>query len=312
MGFALETYHRRRLEGMTEVFNAETACEPHIARLTPELFVELAEKKSHFDANGVFVAVDGDAVLGWVHACVAPGSEPHHDPATPIAQIRMLIYPGDQLKVGGALVAEATRWLKGSGQTRLLAIHAQNGYPFYRGLWMGGEPMCPNSLPHLQLALEVGGYRNTQESIFMSARVADAPPECSAAVPVELLDEPAEMRHEGMRESWAGFEPVWTRALLNGEQVGSMGWVVLPHLTETLGAPAMSIWCLGVSEQHRRKGIAAALISRAMRQSYAQGARFASVGTQLWNAPAHATYAKFGFTPHCVMVGRTLELAAET
>ncbi len=30
--------------------------------------------------------------------------------------------------------------------------------------------------------------------------------------------------------------------------------------------------------------------------------------TQLWNAPAHATYTKLGFRPRCVLVGRTLDL----
>jgi len=311
VGFSLETYDRQHLEGMGDLFNAETAYEGHIAKLNPERFMELVESKSHFDPAGLLVAVEGGNVVGWTHACVAPGSEPYHDPAKPAAQIRMLIYPRHRLKVGGALVAEATNWLKKSGQSRLFAIHAQHGYPFYRGLWMGGEPMAPNSLPHLQLALEVGGYHNTQESIFMAAQMASAPAEARAAVAIELVDEPAEMRHEAMRESWTGFAPMRTRALLNGEEVGSTGWVVLPHLGETLGAPGMSIWSLGVREEHRRKGIAAALIARAMRLSYAQGARFASVGTQLWNAPAHATYAKFGFVPHCVLVGRTLDLEAE-
>jgi GNAT superfamily N-acetyltransferase len=56
------------------------------------------------------------------------------------------------------------------------------------------------------------------------------------------------------------------------------------------------------------RGIATARISRAMARAYAEGARFASVGTQLWNAPAHATYARLGFRPHCVLVGRSLAL----
>ena len=63
--------------------------------------------------------------------------------------------------------------LERSGINPQLGIHAQVGYPFYRGLWMGGEPMGPAHLPHIQLALEVGGYKNTQESIFMTARLVD-------------------------------------------------------------------------------------------------------------------------------------------
>jgi GNAT superfamily N-acetyltransferase len=81
-----------------------------------------------------------------------------------------------------------------------------------------------------------------------------------------------------------------------------------PHLADRLGAPSLNIWGLGVREQHRQKGIATALVSQVMARSYALGARFASVGTQLWNAPAHATYAKLGYKPYCIVVGRTLNL----
>ena len=94
---------------------------------------------------------------------------------------------------------------------------------------------------------------------------------------------------------------------IGDEEVGSIGWVVLPHLDQ-LGAPCMNIWGLGVNETYRRKNIASALVSRALASAHAQGARFASVGTQLWNAPAHATYTKLGFRPHTILVGRTLDL----
>ena len=136
MNFSIDTYDRKYLEGMAELYNAETDFEPYIAPLTPERFVDLIEKKSYFDPEGLFVAIESSSVVGWVHACVAPGSEGHHDPANPVPRIRMLIFPRDELKIGMALVSEATNWLKKSGQKRFLAIHAQMGYPFYRGLWL--------------------------------------------------------------------------------------------------------------------------------------------------------------------------------
>ncbi len=306
MSFSIETYDRKYLDGMTVLYNAETDFEAHIAPLNPERFVELVERKSYFDATGLFVAVESGRVVGWIHACIAAGSEGHHAPENKIPRIRMLIYPRDQLKVGSALVAEATEWLKKSGQKQFLAIHAEVGYPFYRGLWLGCEPMCPMTLPHVQLVLEVGGYKNTQESIFMVVEVCSLPKEVCADMEVEFVESAAEMVHEPMRESWVGFEPMRTRALVDNEPVGSIGWVILPHVAERLGAPCMNIWGLGVSTEHRRKKIATALVSRAMAQSYKLGARFASVTTQLWNAPAHATYAKLGFIPHCIVVGRTL------
>lgn len=303
----IDTYDRRYLEGMAALWNAETAFEPHIAPLDPDRFVTLVEGKSSFDPAGLFVALEGEEVVGWVHACIAAGSEPWQDPTKKVPRIRMLLYPRERLKVGSALVAEATEWLKRSGETQLLAMHARVGYPFYRGLWMGGEPMCPVTLPHLHLAFEAGGYKNTQESIFMVADMPSVPKALPAAANITLADSPAEMRHEPMRESWVGFAPLRTCALIGEEEVGSIGWVLLPHL-DRLGAPCVNIWSLGVKEQHRRRGIASLLVSHVMVRGYGMGARSASVATQLWNAPAHATYARLGFRPYGILVGRTLDL----
>ena len=208
--------------------------------------MELVEQKSYFDPTGLFVAIESGHVVGWIHACIAPASEPHHDPENPIPRIRMLIYPRDRLKVGHALVAEATAWLKHSPQARsierpFLAMHAQAGYPLYRGLWLGGEPMCPATMPHVQLAFEVGGYKTTQESVFMVREMDSPPRERRAEVDVEFVESVAEMKQEPMRESWIGFEPMCIQALVRGEEVGSIGWVMLPHVADRLGAPCMNI-----------------------------------------------------------------------
>jgi len=308
MTFSIDTYDRKYLDGITTLYNSETAFEPYIAPLNPERFVELIEKKSYFDTDGLFVALESGKVVGWIHACVAPGSEGHHEPNNKIPRIRMLIYPRDKLKVGGALVSEATSWLKKSGQQQFWAIHAQMGYPFYRGLWLGGEPMCPTTMPHVMLAFEVGDYKITQESVCMVNEMNSPPKEIKSDLRIEFVESAAEMRHEPMRESWIGFEPMRTRAIVDGEEVGSIAWVILSHLAERLGVPCMNIWGLGVQEQYRRKGIATALVLHVMVRSYALGARFCSVGTQLWNAPAQATYAKVGYRPYCIVVGRTLNL----
>jgi GNAT superfamily N-acetyltransferase len=165
-------------------------------------------------------------------------------------------------------------------------------------------------LAHVQLALEVGGYKTGQESILLAADMPSKPKALDADVKVEYDESPAVMKHWMMRESWTGFEPMAIRAMIAGEQAGRIGWVILPHL-DRLGAPCMNIWALGVAEAHRRKGIAGALISRAMVRGYALGSRFGSVGTQLWNAPAHLSYAKLGYYPYAVLVGRSLKKSQE-
>lgn len=305
----LTPYTSSLLEPLLSLYKSETEFEPHIALLTPDRFVELVQSKSYFDAEGLIVAQDRGEVVGWIHACVAAGSQEGHDPENRIPRVRMLILPRNRQDVGQALLSEAAGYLKEKSDRReFLAFHAKVGYPFYRGLWMGGEPMCPVTLPHVHLALDVAGYKNTQESIFMTADMPTPPNEISTDLTLSLEESHVEMAHEPMRESWIGFEPRRTVAHLNGEHAGGISWVIQPHLEETLGAPCMNIWGLGVEPKHRRKGIAASLVAHAMRSSYARGARFASVGTQLWNAPAHATYAKLGFVPHTILVGRTLDI----
>jgi ribosomal protein S18 acetylase RimI-like enzyme len=170
--------------------------------------------------------------------------------------------------------------------------------------------MGPVALPHVQLAFEVGGYKNTHESVYLTARIDAPPPEPKTAGPVRIEDGPAEMLHAPMAESWQGFCPRASTAWVGPEKVGAIGWTLTPQVAERLGESAMTIWSLWVKKEHQRKGFGAALTARALANAFAAGARFASLGTQLWNAPAHATYAKLGFTPHGILVGRTLDLEA--
>ena len=283
------------------------------ASLTQELFAELVEAKSYFDPAGVLVATGARRkVLGWVHACVAPGSEPWQKPEEAVAHVRMLVFRGEDLELGTELVRRATQWLAKLGHKSVLAMHAKKGYPFYRGLWYGFEPMCPVTLPHLHVALEVAGYKITQQSIFMTAEMKTAPQPSTPAVAAEFECGPATMAHEPMRQSWVGFEPRTISVRVRGAYAGAIHWAVQPHLAAKLGAICMNIWGLGIHESFRRKGLAAALIGRAMVEAYERGARFASVGTQLWNSPAHLTYAKMGYIPNTVMMGRELNSEAGT
>jgi GNAT superfamily N-acetyltransferase len=307
MSISLETYSQCHLEAVTALYNRETAAEQHIVPLTPHRFIELVERKSYFDPEGLLVAVGDGSVLGWIHACVAPGSEPAHDPGQAVPRIRMLIFPRERPDVGTRLVTEATRWLKQFGHHEILGMHSKAGYPFYRGIWLGSEPKCPVTMPHVHMALSAAGYKSTLESVFMVGAIDRVPQEPRAAVSIALVDSETEMAHQPMRESWAGFVPMTTCAFVGEEQIGRIVWVIKPYHAERLGAPCVDVWGMGVRETHRRKGIAAALLSRVLLRGYEQGARFASASTQLWNAAAQRTYAKLGLHPHCITVGRTLE-----
>ena len=305
MSIRIQTYHRGHLEGMLNVYDTQTADERFIAPLTPEMFIGLVEKKSYFDPEGLFVAAEGDTVVGWVHACVAGGTERWHDASRLVPQIRMLLFPRHRLDVGIALVSEATRWMAQTGQPEHLAIHCKHGYPFYRGLWMGGEPMVPTRMTHIHTALSVGGFQPTAECVFQTAELNGLPTKVKAKTALEFVTAPVDMMNTFMEESWAGFEPCVTKAFVGEEQAGQIGWLMISGLSEKLGAPAVNIWMMGVSEAHRRKGIGTALVCEALTEGYRRGARFATVDTQTYNIAALSTYRKFGFLPQRIIVGRT-------
>lgn len=310
-GYTIDTYTPDYLEGMLRIYVAQIAHEPHIAPLSAFDFEQLVANKSYFDPSGLFVAHAGGEVLGWIHACVAPGTEPwnsHEDHA----HIRMFFFPPDRLAVGQALLNEATSWLRARGFEKVLAFSPANGYPFYRGVWMGSEPMLPYHLPHVHMALDGAGYRIAAEEIMMVSNLAAAPvvpvPVLPDGTPIELVEKPVLWARDAMRESWTGFAPQSIVALVAGNEVGHLGWAMLPQVAVRLGSPAHSIWGLGVNEAYRRYGIAAALIARSLALGYTQGARIASVGTQLWNIPAQRAYEKFGYRPYAVLGGRVLEI----
>jgi len=300
----LQAYDQRYLEAMTRLYNEQASHEPHVANLTPELFLSLIQTKSYFNASDLLVALERGRVAGWIHSAVSGATETWLGPQHRYARISMLVYRPSQLKVGLSLVEAALKSLASRGHDRIWVMHAEGGYPFYRGLFEGGEYMCPASLPHLHLAFVYHGCKATSQSIFKLARFDEAPPLLEAQVPTEYAEAALSPPHATVAESWVGFGPRVIYATLDGGNAGTIGWVMQPHLTAKLGVPCANIYMLGVAGQHQRKGIAAALVSRAARAAYAAGARRMTVGSQVHNQAAHNTYDKLGFVAAGLSIGR--------
>ncbi|MCC7146574.1 MAG: GNAT family N-acetyltransferase [Phycisphaeraceae bacterium] len=297
-------YESRDLEAMAELYNRQALEEPHVAPMSGLMFEELVIAKSYFDPQGLLVAREGQEVLGWIHASVAPTTEIWQDARATFARICMLVYPVGKLELGLRLVERARDWLASQGHQTLMAFHSRQGYPFYRGLWMGGERMCPTTFVHLHAALSAGGFKATAESAFLRAQLDRRPREEQAAIAAEFVDEPLDMARKSTAESWRGFAPRTIKAMVGKDQAGIIGYVMQPQLTAKLGGPCVNIYLLATNPSYQRKGIAAALVSRAVAKGYELGARRATVGTQLGNVAAHRTYERFGFKPYRLSIGR--------
>jgi GNAT superfamily N-acetyltransferase len=303
-------YSRDLLAGILEAYNLQFEDEPFAARLTPDLFLDLVESKSHFDPEGFLVALNGDEVVGWIHACTGAGTEVWQNPSQKTGRIVMLVFPPSKLPIGAALVQQAVAWLSSQIGGVMEAMHPVNGYPFYRGIFFGGEPMAPATLPHVHLVLETNGFSPAFQSVFMKAELQ------SVSLPMsntawDYVDQPAQMAHASMGESWTGFQPRQTEARLGNKTVGILRWVVLMEACTKLGSPMLNIWGLEVNPEFQRQGVASALIGSVLRHELCHGVRDASLATQLDNVAAHATYARFGFIPIRMLIGRTRPSTSE-
>ncbi|MCC7409656.1 MAG: GNAT family N-acetyltransferase [Phycisphaeraceae bacterium] len=314
MPLTLESYDARYLDGMTALYNRAAAGNAHIVPLTPGLFVELVCRKSYFDPATLLVAVDGGEVVGWVHWTVTGPTEHWYNRSRRYARISMVMVDPGRLDAGVVLVEQATAALRAQGHERLLGMHCDGGYPFYRGLFDGGEPMAPVEFIASHMALGYHGYKTAGESVFKVARMTQKPAVVEARIAMEYRDVPlAELpgQSELGNESWVGFEPRVIRAFAEGQDVGAIGYVMQPQLAARLGHPAANIFMLGVTPTFQRKGIAASLVSRMLIASWERGAREASVGSDIYNPAPHQTYAKLGFEPQGLSIGRVLSVPAD-
>lgn len=312
MGMRVDIYHDADAPAVADLFNRQTAAHEHVIPLTADALRQVVIDKPYFDPQGMLLAWadGGNTLLGYVHACVVPYTDgPQLEgPAWP--RIVMLLFESDRPDVGIELVRRATDWLRHHSDEAPTYLHPHRGYPFYRGLWYGGEPQAPLTFPHVQMALAAGGYRQTHQDVMMVAQLTSPPPRLEAACAVDYEDIAKPLAHEVQRASWIGFFPRLLTARIDGRWAGECAYVMLPQAAAKLGRPSMSIYNLAVESRFRRRGIAAALISRAQQVAFDAGARTMTVCTNLDNAPAHATYYKCGYRPHTVVNGRTWQADA--
>lgn len=306
MRWTIEAWEPRHREGVCELFNRVTAKEGQIVPLTAERFEKLVERKSYFDPAGLLVAVEAGRVVGWVHGCVVGNTEAMEGPGTPLPRIQMLIHEGDRLREGAALVGEITKYLTARSNEEVTALHPYRGYPYYRGLWLGGEPQMAMWIGQMQTVLGGCDYALSHQDLFMVGKMESKPSEPAARLEgIEYVSRATELKHEVMAQSWTGFEPRVIQAMVKGEKVAELGWVFIEPAKEKLGAPSMNIYNLWTGEKYRRLGIGSALVGRSLGEAYALGARHMNVCTQMWNAPAQPTYFKHGFVPYGYLCGRT-------
>lgn len=113
----------------------------------------LVFSQTYFDPAGLIAALDGDRVVGYVHAGFGPNADESglsHDRGVICA---VMVHPEYRRRgIGRELVARAERYLAAAGSATIFAGPSEGLDPFYVGLYGGSRPSGflesdPNAAP---------------------------------------------------------------------------------------------------------------------------------------------------------------------
>jgi GNAT superfamily N-acetyltransferase len=296
-------YSPDRAEDVARIFCAATADHPYCGVLTADLVRERLCAPSYFDPAALLLAYRGGRPVGYAHGAFGKPRDGESAPNLCVGNVRGLFFPPDDVAAGKALLDELVGYFRSRGAEDLQGWGSFAGYPFYRGLYVGTEPVAAASHAHVLVRFAQAGFRVNQFSIFLARPLEACPPAAQATSPVELVEEPLAPASTWETETWVGLTPLQTKAWRGETQVGQITWALLPDLLARRGHLVGSIAALSVSSECRRQGIAKALVLEAMRQCYLAGAREITVATTQDNTAALQTYYACGFMEKEILLG---------
>src|SRR5262249_20151309 len=163
-----------------------------------------------------------------------------------------------------ALLAAAERWALGRGAERLIGWGSgATGYPFYRGLLGGLEPVLIEGTSPALGVLRAAGYAPDVASYLLGAPHGRAARAAAGGGAGEVTVEPRAFAERWDVDAWRGHQPLVARARVEGREVGALLFAAMPRLSEQRGAGIGGIAALRVDEPFRRRGIASLLTARA-------------------------------------------------
>jgi ribosomal protein S18 acetylase RimI-like enzyme len=298
----LRPYAPAIAEDVVAVYNRAIAGWPYCAGLDVDYFTTQIVPRFFFEPEGLIVAYRGGRPVGYVHASGTPSAD-RQGIQRDLGSISALFAPTGEPAAAAALLGAAEQWLVAQGATRIVGWGGNaGGYPFYRGLLCGLEPVLPQANAVALEAFRAAGYVPYFTSHLLVADLAAPYPEPSTAIPVDVAV--AARRHPGRwdEDAWRGHSPRECRAAAGGEVAGTLVFAAMPRLSATAGMTLGGIAALGVREPFRRKGIATLLNARALNALYHAGIRRVLVGCRQDNAAALGTYYKFGFRPEATLI----------
>lgn len=282
-----------RLGDVIDLYNYAIAQNRYSGRLDEETWQTVIATKPYFTPQAVLIAYERDLPLGFVHLCNGPSDDrTAADPA--VGSIEGLFFDPSRRDVGDALLREAVSHHRTAGATKVLGWSSFSGYPLYRGIFVGLEPMAMEDDHHVVRAFLEAGFDYCQHSVEMAIDFARPVEEPAPAVDVAFRTAPWQSDRSWEAATWQGLAPYRSHASVDGEDIAFCLYAIMPVISATQGTTVGCIGGLGTHEPWRRKGIAAFLVAKALNHLFDLGARRVTLGTQHDNWAAHATYRRLG------------------
>jgi len=286
--FEIVSYQDALVDGVVSVFNRETAESPFVVALSADLFREQIAGKSLFDPDACFVAVERGKAIGFALACEV--KSPRVKPEDTEGVIDGAFFPVDRTDVGHALIAACMEYLRGRGARVIWGFASHGGYPFWRGLYCGAEPVCLTAYVQGWTEFLAHGFTHHQQSVNYLGEPCAMPYRKDLDYAVEDLA----ISQPWAADSWRGHHPKEIVASLNGRRIGHVGFVEMPFMSDYRGKKFFGIHGFAVHKQHRRKQVGSSLLSKLWEITGDLGGKEILVGTTVENAPARRTYETAG------------------
>ena len=293
------TYKESLIEELIAVFNRETENDEFVVPLTPEIFINQISSKSLFSPEGCFLAMESEKAIGF--ALTSPGVHKGQGTADPgDGVVDGLFFPRDRLEIGDALLDRCMKYFRRKGGVKTIYGFASfGGYPYWRGLYCGSEPVCLTHYTHAWVTFMARGFTHHQQSVNYLGTTE--PREYRNNLSYEVSD--LNISSEWDSQSWKGHCPKVIIAKLSGDPVGRIGYVKLPYLSEYRGYNIGGIYSMMVYEKFRRQGIASSIINYLFNYAFESGVKEILVGTTVGNTPARRTYERGGMKPIAFRTG---------
>ncbi len=267
-------------------------------------FEQLVLNKPYFDREGLWLAIEDEQPIGFVHAGFGP-SEDESTLSTELGVTSMIVLrPRSDPEVASQLLGHSEAYLRQRGAKVIYGGAVRPLNPFYLGLYGGSEqPGILDSDSVTQQLFLTHGYREIDRTVVFRRTLSDfrAPADRNQMqvrrrTQLAVVDEPP-------TKTWweactlGEFERVEFQLLGRnlGEQLASATLRSVDQSSTNAGVRTSGLVDVRVAPQALHQGLATFLLSEVLKELHQHGVGIVEAQTMQRNTAAIGLYRKLGF-----------------